>query len=295
MGMSAEALQGQGAPPVAPGTEGTPGQGPPVTPVPGGPPAQDGGYSQLASEFLQGIPEGQRVLLEPHLRKWDAGVTQKFQELQSQLKPYQELGHDPETLAEAIQLMQIMDERPEVIYKLLTEELGFGQQNQGLPGQQSQQQPPQPPVGQPGQQGPQQVPPGMEQYDQRFGQIETVLGKLAEVVLSGQQTAAQQDEDAQLDAYLSDLKTQFGEFDEDWVVMQIGRGMDGEAAVKAFQSMIQDRINANGGGGGGPGLPPTLSGGSVPPAERVNVGKLPGKDVRALVSGLLEETNRASQ
>ena len=61
----------------------------------------------LGSDFLKSVPEEQRGALEPFVKQWDAGVTRRFQELQSQYAPYRSLldsGVDPTDVQNALQI-----------------------------------------------------------------------------------------------------------------------------------------------------------------------------------------------
>src|SRR5213078_3895076 len=147
----------------------------------------------LANGFLERVSPEHRAIVEPYVRQWDAGVTRRFQELHSQMAPYQELGAEPEQMQQALEIMEILNTNPWQIYGVLHENLlgqqpPWMQQPQGQPqqgqfpqGQYPQQQLPQgqypqgqypqqqfqqqaPQQGYPQQQGqmgqPQQVPPG---------------------------------------------------------------------------------------------------------------------------------------
>ena len=46
----------------------------------------------LSSPFLNEVAPDHRSIVAPYIKKWDAGVTKKFQEYSSKLKPYESLG-----------------------------------------------------------------------------------------------------------------------------------------------------------------------------------------------------------
>lgn len=256
---------------------------PPATPGQGSAP-QEPDYS-LASDFLQRVPEADRATVEKYVRQWDAGVTRRFQELHGKYQPYEQLG-DPESLMQALQVMRLLDEQPKVIYDILMDDIQKGAEwAQGL-GQQPQQQ--QSLSGAPSVEGDafQGLPP---EFMQQFQQQQTILEQLATIVLSNQQAASQAAEDQELDSYLANLHTEFGDFDEDYVLARMERGEDGAAAVQAFQGMIQAQLNQR--MQVQEGLPPILSGGGAPPVQQQSVTSLDKKATRNLVAELMSATN----
>lgn len=252
--------------------------------------------------FLNSIEEEElRERLQPHVKRWDAGVTRRFQELHSQLKPYQELG-DPNQLSEAAQLYELLNTRPEDIYHALAQSLGYDVQ-QGQPGTQGQQPGMQ---GQPNSQQPQQqrgqgnldptqvnggltnqqysqLPPEVQNQLQQHNQILTTL---AEHYLSEQKSQQQAKEDAELDGYLQNLKDEFGDFDEEFVLAKMAAGQDGAKAVKNYQRQLEKRIAARNSDSAPRGI---LGGGGQVPQDSVNVSELQGNDVKKLVAGLMSQ------
>lgn len=233
---------------------------------------QQGSEYSLASDFLQRVPEAERPILEKYVKQWDAGVTRRFQELHSQHEPYQKLGSNPEQLASALQLMQMIDEKPEVVFNILKAELenqtggeqGF--QGQGLgAGDEFQ-----------------GVPPELLQ---KMNQQQQVLELLAQKILSSEQQSQQQQQDKQLEDYLGLLHTEFGEFDEEYVLAKMARGADGADAVKAFHKLV----NPGGATNGGRPAPRVLSGGGVVPSDVQNVAKASRGDTKNLVASLLQQ------
>lgn len=249
--------------------------------------------------FLNSIEEEElRQRLEPHVKRWDAGVTRKFQELHSQLKPFQELGQY-EQLSEASQLYEILNNRPEDLYNALAQSLGYNVQ-QGQPGTQSQTPQQQQPGGQqqrPPQQGQTdgltqqqyaQLPPQVQNQLQQHNQILTTL---AEHYLNEQKTQQQQEEDKALDDYLQNLKDEFGDYDEQYVLAKMSAGADGAKAVKQYQKELQKRITAANAERAPSGI---LGGGGQVPQDNVNVNELGNNDVKKLVAGLMSQAQQES-
>lgn len=287
------APQGQQAPPADTGQAPDSGQG-------------SNEYS-LASDFLQQIPEADREVVGRYVPAWDAGVTRRFQALHQEYNPYKELG-DPETLQQALQVYRLMEESPEVIYAILAKELASQQEPQGFPQQGFQQgqfqpqafvpptqgftppgyQPPpvgggfqQPPVTQPSQF---QVPPELMQ---KIELQETVLGQVAQFVIDQQRQSQEAQEDMALERELTLLKTQYGDFDEDYVLSLMEKGVDADSAVKSWHGKVQELLNQAGQATNN--LPPVLTGGGAPPGEQQTVQTLDRKSTKDLVANLVAQ------
>lgn len=234
----------------------------------------EGTEYSLANGFLKDVAEEHRSIIEPYVKKWDAGVQRRFQDLHGQLSPYQQLGADPQELAQAYQLYQLLDEDPERVYHALREQYESGEdEDDGVDDS--------------GDESFQGLPPEIQQ---ELKQQRQVLEALAEFVTNQQQTAQEAAEDKELDSYLGLLREEFGDYDEDYVVAKMYRGMSGEDAVKSWQAAIQKQLN--GGGTPPPNLPPILSGGGVVPAEQQNLAKMDRKDVKSLVAQLMSQAHQ---
>lgn len=239
-------------------------------------------YENLSGNFLSGIEdEEQRALLEPYVKKWDAGVTRRFQELHGQYEPYKELG-DIEELRAAAELYRVLDENPQQVYEALKQALGVDTAPQGQPGQN--QQTAQSAAQQNGMTDQQfaQLPP---QVQQQLEQQQQILTTLAESYLNDQRTRQEQEEDAALDEYLQNLHTEFGDFDEDYVLSKMLNGMDGSKAVKAYHKAV-GKASAS---AAKAGQPTVLSGGGSVASETVNVSQLTPNQIKELTAGLMAQ------
>lgn len=242
---------------------------------------QGGGnpYS-LADNFLQGVPDEHRPILEPYVKKWDAGVTRRFQEIHSQYEPYKQLG-EPDQLSQAVEIYQLLDQNPQLVYQILHQQFGQapgqGVGNQQIEDEEEEENPFS------------QFQEVLTPFQQQMQQQQQMLEALAQVVVGKAQQERQAEEDRQLDQYLTNLKQEFGEFDEKFVLSQMANGMSGEDAVKAFYDTVQQFAQKQ----QAPlqGLPKVLSGGGAPPPEG-NVSKLGDKDVRSLVANLVKQANQ---
>lgn len=268
MGMTEGDLQGQES-----GTEQS-------QPVGQGSESSESEYSPFASDFLTRIPENDRAVVERYIKQWDSGVTRRFQDIHGQYAPYKQLG-EVEELQKAVGLVSLLDEQPENFYKALGEQLGLTPaETKQVMDEQNQQQ--QPGGG---------LPP---EFVSRVDEQEKMLRNIAEYVLNMHQAQEAATQDSELNSYMKLLHDEYGDFDDDYVLTKMYNGADGEQAVKAFQNLMQQRVNAA--NSAVAGLPPTLSsgggsGGAVP-RETLDLGKVPSKDVKALVADIIAQANR---
>lgn len=249
--------------------------------------AQPEGQSQ-PNQFLDGIlsqiDPAHRPIVEPYLGKWNAGVTRRFQELHGELSPYKELGADPETLGQAYQLYQMIDEDPQQVLQILQEAV---EQVGGVPGQQPQGLEGQPPPGGAEDTPASSIPP---ELDQRLQAFEQVLETMAQKYLDQESQQTQEAEDAELDQHLNLLKQEMGDFNEPFVIAQMMAGLSGEEAVKAYHEAIQQEVNTR---SRQPNVGPILGGGGAVPQEGKSVVDASSKDTKALVANILAASNQS--
>lgn len=243
--------------------------------------------SDFANSFLSQVDPAHRAIVEPYIQRWDAGVTRRFQDLHGQLQPFTQLGADPQTLQQAYQLYQMIDNDPGQVISLLQELVGPAAGDPtGTQSVSGQQQVPSPAEGQ-------VVPPGLTPEIQaqldKIPMFEQVLELLAGNTLQQQQTQQAAAEDAQLENYMGLLKQEYGQFDEDYVIAKMLAGMDGEQAVQAFQQSIQGGVNAR---AGRPNVPPVLGGGGSVPSTAQRITGASRKDTKGLVANILAASNQ---
>lgn len=177
-------------------------------------------------EILTAVPEQYHEALIPKLKGWDSGVTQRFQEIHSQYKPYKdfepivEQGFDPDSLSQAVGLYQALTKDPESVYRSLGEAYGFiGEQESESDDEDEDY----------------QIPRALqEQLNRQEQAIEIMAEQLQNQTLQEQQGAQQEE----LDNYLEGLREEYGEFDEDYVLTKIANGTDGEVAVRQFLDLV---------------------------------------------------------
>lgn len=249
--------------------------------------------SELANQFLEAVEENDRPIVSKYINQWDAGVTRRFQDLRNQLQPYEELGAEPDALEEAWYLYQTLEENPKAVYDAMLANPLIAQQL-GLESPQTQPQQ-KPDNGSQGQKPPSeelqgQLPP---EFQQQFEKNNRVLEALAEYVLQDEERKKQEQEDQQLDEYIGLLKQEFGDFDEDYVLVKMYNGMDAEGAVKEWQNKVQSLVNES--QQRTKNAPPVLSssgGNGVPQEQPQSLAQIDRNDVKSLVANVLAQTQK---
>lgn len=228
---------------------------------------------EYGSQFLSDLEDEElRERLTPYIRKWDAGVTRKFQDIHSQYKPYKELG-EIEDLYKAQQLFQVINSDPESATKRLAEALGYRLSKAE----------------------PQVVDPDDEDqvFENRLRetvaplqkQLETqqkILQTIAENKQREQEEAHRQQQVQEFQGYLDLLEREKGKFDREYVTALIAQGVEPGKAVEQFQSIIQEQLNAN-----SRPQPPTLNGTGHVPSPNKDVRSLSSKETANLVQSML--------
>lgn len=76
------------------------------------------------NELLEVIPSSLHPLMTPHLQKWDKGVQDRFQQVQSQYAPYKSFiddKADPQELEAARQIFRALNSNPREFYDRMTQ------------------------------------------------------------------------------------------------------------------------------------------------------------------------------
>ena len=235
---------------------------------------QEQGEASLSGDFLSKIPEADRAVVGRYVKDWDSGVTKRFQEIHDQYKPYKDLG-SVEQIQQAMEVYDLLDNSPEVIYEALQQHFGAQQngQNQQIPVTQPQQPPSNPQLQQ-------TLDPFLTPLQSKLDEQQKMLENMAQVILAGNQREQEAAEDRALDQYLADLEQQYGKFDQRAVLMGLYEGKDGPTAIKEWKDSLtqwapQPQQN----------IPPPLMGGSVP-SNQVDVGQMSDKDVKQLTANV---------
>lgn len=187
-----------------------------------------GGSNPAWDEILQAVPEEYHEALTPTLQKWDSGVNERFQKIHSEyedFKPFKEQGLSRSDLEFAMSLSERIENDPLEIYNALETYL----RQEGLLSALSQETPADV-AQQPGESN--------VDYAERISQLEAGFNTVAEAYLLQEQMKAEAEEDAALEAEFGALRSQYGDFDEEYVLTKMIGGMDTEDAVRAYFEFV---------------------------------------------------------
>jgi hypothetical protein len=264
--------------------------------IPGVNPQQQGQPQQQGNpawkELLDIMPSQLHPQMRPILDKWEQGTQQRFQQHAEQMKryePYQALIENNvpmDYIEQALSVAQLIDENPQGFMQQLQAIFGGDQQQdfeQGQNGQQQQQY----------DYGDQQGTFDQQQWDisqdPRFQELQQHQDLLAQHIASQMQQEQEAQEDSELDTMLENLREQYGDYDERYVITMAASGMHPEEAVKAYHEMVnnirsQPRADA--------GLPKIVSPSNGMPSEQVDVASLSDTDRKRLVQNILAQASQ---
>jgi hypothetical protein len=230
------------------------------------------------------LPSSLHSQVKPVLEKWDKGVQQRFEQVQSQYSPYKSFAEQqvsPNDIEVALGIAQQINDDPAKFFETYQEYLR-GQGVQVGQGQQ-QQQPSEPEfdLGEYSQ-------PDLSQ-DPRFQQLEQQQAAIAQWATSQYEQQIQAQADAQLDNDLKALHEKHGDFDESYVLGLALGGVPLDAAVSKYNELVNNVRNAPTAGGQAPRV---LTPGGGLPAERIDPAKLDSKGTRNLVAEILANAKK---
>jgi hypothetical protein len=239
----------------------------------------EGGNNPAWNEFLEVVPEELHHKVTPLLEKWDKGVQDRFEKVQSDYKPWQEFqkaGVEPDTTRFALNLLNSLNENPQMVYKAIGDYYKFS----NAPAVQGSGQ---------GQNEPDK--PDLDPYDARFAEIERQNQLMAQVLVSQDEAKKAASADAQLDQELTGLRKKYGEFDEQYVLAKMGVGkMSAKDAVENYFNWRESEIKKY-------RPKPLIMGGNggVVPGQHVDPKKMNESGVKDLVVQMLQATAEQRQ
>lgn len=83
-----------------------------------------------------------------------------------------------------------------------------------------------------------------KEFSQRIDTMEKMLGTMYDQFTNFTSSQSEAQQIKQFDEMLSNMHSKHGEFDDDWVSLQIEKGMEPEDAVKAFQKNIVEKYGS---------------------------------------------------
>jgi hypothetical protein len=254
-------------------------QGDPNTPGPN--PAWNDVLSQVPAEYHQ--------VLTDNFKKWDQDAQSKIEQANNKIKafePYQAFLDNqipPSELENGLRLMYEVNTNPKDVWEAL------GKAYNLTPAQV--QQIAKDAAGAGDGTDPNTISQQQQMQDPRFDQLKQGIELVSQIVLQDQQAKQAALEDQKLDAELKELEKKHGKFDQGYVLAMMHNGLDGESAVKAFQS-LRTGILQDGEQPFAPQIIGSSSGGTGYPSQAIDPRKLDDKGTRDLVRQMLEAANR---
>jgi hypothetical protein len=189
------------------------------------PPEPEPQLSEFAQGVLKDIPDNDRATVAKYLPTWDGNVTKKFQEYSEKLKPYEELG-DYENLQSSLYYQSLLQEDPTQFVRTVIQamkETGMSLDDLWENDDESQQQP----------------PVGGNPLQARIDELEQMVSNMHQEF---QGYASQENERQQLNALdnlLEDMHHQHGDYDEDYILLQLERGASPDEAMQAWHQSLE--------------------------------------------------------
>jgi hypothetical protein len=234
------------------------------------------GLSDFAKGILGQIPEEDRSTVAKYYKEWDGNVTKRFQDVHEQYKPYKELG-EPDQIKEALEWIELLNSDPVSFIKNVQEamkEAGIEMTQQEINDELS----------------------NLPEYEglpktflDQFQKQQAELAELRESLQGFTQTTQEKEEQAALDNLLGTLHNTHGEFDDDWVLLQIAKGIDPDEAVTKFNTEFVAKYSSQQTRKPAPNLF-TGAAGSVPNGQ-VDMSKMSKADKMAMAVEALKAAN----
>lgn len=230
-------------------------------------------YSEFAQGVLNGIPEQDRTTVGKYIKDWDGNVTKKFQSIHEEYKPYKDLG-PIEDVQSALQYIGLLNDDPVQFINIIQEAM----RENGMMNDEDDDK-----VTAPSTDLFDGVPPA---FVEQFKSLQSTVEKLNGNVQADAQSRQEKEDLAALDKLLGNLHNTHGDFDEDWVLMQMTRGISPEDAVSKFQSDIVQKYSS-------PKKPPAsiISGSGQIPSGQADLSKMSKAEKMAYAVKRLTEAN----
>lgn len=238
----------------------------------------------LASPFLNGMPEEHRTLLSPYVKQWDGQVTKKFQDYSKRLKPYEALG-PPDELQKYYNFAQNFRNDPEGLFRLmwngLHETYGDTFQDELLRILELQEQEMAEELEYEEEETP--APAVDDQFQQN---VMKELNELREWKTNFEKQQEDQVGQQQLDGILDQMHNAFGDFNDDFIVMELSKHGDVQQAMKSWNDLIGKYSSQQAPARQAPRI---MGGQGGVPSGQVDTDKLRGADRKQAVANMLAQ------
>lgn len=244
----------------------------------------EGGLHPAWNEMLEALPSSLHSTVTPYLQQRDKSYQDGINKVHSQYEPYKPFVDNQipqDRINYALQVAQAIEERPQEMVKALTEYL----QSQGMSASDAKEVAKET-VGEPGQVE-SDVPEELLNHP-KFQEMERQLQTVAQYLVSQKQAEEQQAQDAQLETELAGLRSEHGDFDEEYVLTWAINHPDKSLsdAVAAYKSKVNEILEQN----RRAPAPKVLPGGGSTVSSEISKEDLKNpKDRKAIVQQMLQQ------
>lgn len=224
------------------------------------------------NEFLDVVPKELHGQVTPLLEKWDKGVQERFTKVQSEYEPWKEFnsaGVDPDTARFALNLLNSLNDNPQMVYKAIGDYYKLG----GVDPKETEQGRIEP------------KPDQDDPYAAKIANLERNNAVVAQALIQQHEARQAAEQDAALDAELSGLRKQYGDYNEQYVLAMMQNGLTAKQAVENYFNFREAEIKRY--------VPkPLIMGGNggMAPGNSVDVRKLSESGTKDLVVQMLQAT-----
>lgn len=254
-------------------------------PVDGGTPATDGGGNPAWESLRTKLDPISFKAIEDDLKGWDKNAESRISNLNSQLKPYKDLG-EVEQLQSYAALAQQIDAQPEVIYEALG---NFLKENGRMPETEAEMQEAVDDVEEDGQ----------EYRDPRVDELAQQQEQMRQFLSQQEQVRLEQEADKALDSEIGQLQETYPDFTGDDIqevlmraAYELSNGNDRPLSEVA-QEYIEKTVNRIRAvprpGDSAPRLLPTSGGVPTANAQGTPLGKMSRSDIQSLIASSLQQ------
>ena len=265
-----------------------------VEDAPVGTPEDSGASAETSSghpawaEILDVLPTSLHPIVQPALQKWDQGVQERFQQVQSKYDPYKDIleSAQPDDLQKALQITRMLESDPQGFYARLGQAVGTPTNDQGQPGTEDEED-----VYDLGD-NEANLPPEVKQQIEQMRQQQEML---VQHVQSQMQAEANTKAEQELEQILTSLRDEHGEFDEEYVLnYAMANGNSFAAIEKGVQKYNELVGRLQGVPAPGSNLPKVHAPGGATPSTAIDPATLDSRDTKSLVVNLLQQANAQS-
>lgn len=259
-------------------------------------PEPTSGGNPAWGELLSVIPEELHSQVTPHLQKWDQGVQQRFQQVQSKYKPYEDFasnGVTPEAIQTALSLAQMLETNPQYLYEQIGQHFGFvnPESSQGTPTDQGQDN------------LYEGLSPELAQYlqarDAEMEQMRQAAANMAQILLHQHQSTQEEAEDAEVEQMYQQIEQTdpiFAQLNQDgaaepYINSLLMAGLSPEEALQRFHQFVDTTLKV----AGRPGSPRILGpGNGMIPGQGIDIKKATPQQARQAVAAMIAQAQAAA-